>query len=183
MSRELCCSQCGAPGTGTCDCEAPYISKLEYIANYMDPTLSTRNNAQKLGASHTTVQRAKNQLAQNVTVATDTKVTSVNNKQYPAKLKKNAKREVKRAKETDKLLYKAYEFLTRFCNQITQDRWAKALTTEERAELINFLHTAANQFTLVAQELSSLHTPPQTEEPSSWPVNDTMSAKTGPSFH
>jgi hypothetical protein len=150
----------------------------------MDPTLSTRGNAKKFGASAETVRTAKNQVPNNLAPAADAKVIGLDGKKYPARSsKQKQKREAKRAKETDKLLYKAYEFLTRFCNQVTQDRWAKALTTEERAELINFLHTAANQFTLVAQELSSLNTPPQTEEPSPWQINDTTSVRTEPSFH
>jgi hypothetical protein len=183
MSRELCCSQCGAPGTGTCDCNAPYVPLLEYIAKYMDPDLSSRINAKKLGVSKDTVLRARNQLAQNAPIAPDAKVTTLNNKQYPARPKRNKKREAKHSKEVDKLLNKACDFFTGFCHKITDDRWAKALTPDERAEYIKFLHTAANHFTLIAQELSSLNTPPQTEEPSPWQVNDTTSVRTGPSFH
>jgi hypothetical protein len=150
----------------------------------MDPDLSSRRNAKNLGKSKDTVLRAKNQVAQNAPPAPGAKIIGLDGKKYPAKSsKQKQKRKAKHSKEVDKLLNKACDFFTGFCHKITDDRWAKALTPDERAEYIKFLHTAANHFTLIAQELSSLNTPPQTEEPSPWQINDTTSARTGPSFH
>jgi transposase-like protein len=183
MSREICCSKCGVSVEAACDCGVPYISKLEFVAMYMDPTLSSRRNAKDFGVSKNTVLRAKDQLAQNGPVASDAEVTGLDGIKRPAKPKRNKKRDAESARARNKIIDKAYDFLTRFCHQITDNRWAKTLLPDERAELIKFLHTAANHFTLIAQELSELHTPPQTEEPSPWQINEPTSAKTGQSFH
>jgi hypothetical protein len=61
IQTALQCSACGAAGTGSCDCGAPYVAKKDRAAAAIskNPEKSDRAIAAELGMSHQTVMRAR----------------------------------------------------------------------------------------------------------------------------
>jgi transposase-like protein len=61
INVQLVCSDCGAPGQGSCKCGAPYVSPGERAeaAVKANPEKSDRVIAEELGINHNTVNRAR----------------------------------------------------------------------------------------------------------------------------
>lgn len=90
MSRptRLECSACGAPGEGSCGCNAPYVAAGTRAAKKADSEKTDRALAAELGISHKTVERARKSV---VTYVTPEKRVGKDGKKYPAKRKRKPK--------------------------------------------------------------------------------------------
>ena len=70
IKTKLVCRDCGAPGQGSCLCDAPYVTPGERAkAAAVDPANADKGDrmlADELGVSHTTVQRARKSVGTNV---------------------------------------------------------------------------------------------------------------------
>jgi hypothetical protein len=96
MRYPLTCSQCGAPGEGSCGCGAVYLSAGEYTERWMVEhpervTMSNRAIADQIGVDEGTVRNARKKLAAENSAAIDQKLQEPkarvgrDGKIYPAK--------------------------------------------------------------------------------------------------
>src|SRR5262245_570315 len=93
MKREYRCSKCGAPGTASCDCGAPYLPATELARRVLeqDPNKSNRMVAEEVGVSRQTVHLARKQLANGLPVTGKRKGRDGKTRRLPLSDKESAR--------------------------------------------------------------------------------------------